>query len=267
MVPASNSHRDSTPVQPSLFSSPDAIVESRGPQKAGAREATQESPEALLVHYFHQQFHGVAPKGTLSPKDLVSAARLVSLHGLTKAQGLVDFAKREAPKTKYSPVSLNGILQYESRFEAEREKGERAQELRRTRQQQLEQTQEAKEARQREIIAELVERVGQVKKSAPQAFTAFLAQVESEREAFLNTPISRRASEPMRELLSRAYEQPAKRLEIFLSFFKKGSEGEALLTVSAEGREVTTWIGAYGEAVRPLLERAEFSEDIAVLLE
>lgn len=233
------------------------------PSGASVPEA---KPEAVLVRYFHQQFHGASPQGTLNPKEMVGAARLIQRHGLQKARALVDFAGQEAPKTKYAPASLNGILQYEERFEVEEQEQERALSTRRERQEQHQRAQAGQAAHQREIVAGLMAEVGEVKTGAPRAFSAFLRQIEMERAAFLATPIARHASASTRELLSRAYEQPEKRLEIFLSFFAEGSDGEALLSVSPAGQRVARWLGTHGKAARQALEGAEFGEGIAELL-
>ena len=122
-----------------------------------------------------------APKSDLNPKELASAARLIEAHGLSKTQALIDYAQAEAPKTNYTPASLNGILQYEGRFVAQQTAEERVTNERQERQQQREHAQGAQDARERALLSDLMDRVGETKKSAPQAFTAFLRRVESQR--------------------------------------------------------------------------------------
>lgn len=225
----------------------------------------QDSAETLLVRYFHQQFHGATPRDILNPKELVSAARLIGQHGLSRAKALIDFAREEAPKTNYTPASLNGILQYESRFEAEYQEREQAQEAKQARQQEHLRAQEGQQARQRALIDELIERVAEVKSGAPQAFTAFLRYVEKERAAFLDTPIARKASAQSRELLWDAYDQPAKRLELFLDFFAEGSDGEAFLALSAQGKRIAQWIEEHRENAQELLQNNKFELDAEAL--
>ncbi len=78
---------------------------------------TQEKPtegkfEAKeVISYFHQEFGGTMQ----TSKSVVSKAeKIVKEHGLKFAKFLVDFARREAPKTNYEPKSLSGIVQYRS---------------------------------------------------------------------------------------------------------------------------------------------------------
>jgi len=229
--------------------------------------AQAETQEAILVRDFHEQFHGTPLKGALNPKELVQAARLIQQHSFTKARALIDYAKVEAAKTSYAPASLNGILQYEARFDAEHAAREREGQERRERLDQQRCAQEAREAHQREIIGGLMERVGEVKKNAPQAFTAFLRHIEAERSNFLATPIARQAKLETREMLSREYDRPGKRLELFIDFFKAGSEGEALLSMCPKSKNVSHWLQQYGEAARSLTGNADLEKENAKLLQ
>ncbi len=233
---------------------------------AADEPAPMETSEALVVRYFHQQFHGAAPKGDLNPKELAGAARLIEQHGLGTAKALIDYARDEAPKTHYSPASLNGILQYEGRFLAQHTAQERAVSEKQERQQQREHAQSAQEARERTLLSDLMQRVSETRKSAPQAFAAFLRGVESQRHEFLNTPIARRTSAPMREMLSHAYDQPTKRLEIFVEFFSAGSDGEVLLSLSPQGQALVHWLTSHQEKFPSLLEKADFSEEDTQIL-
>ncbi len=76
---------------------------------------TQEKPtegkfEAKeVISYFHQEFGGTMQ----TSKSVVSKAeKIVKEQGLKFAKFLVDFARREAPKTNYEPKSFSGIVQY-----------------------------------------------------------------------------------------------------------------------------------------------------------
>jgi len=234
---------------------------------SGRPALPEETPEAALVGYFHRQFHGSVPKGPLNPKELVSAARLIQQHGIPKAKALVDFAFGEAPKTNYRPASLNGILQYEGRFEAEQDERERERTTRTARQTQRQRAQEAQEARQREIVAALKDKVALVKNEAPQAFSAFLRYVESQRTAFLNTPIARQAKPETRELLSRTYAGSAKRLELFIGYFCVGSEGEAFLSMYPACKAISRWLSQNGDELRFVVEAAGETPEFVQLLE
>lgn len=249
------------PLQTSLFAE---IL----PRESYPAEVKRPEPEeALLVRYFHERFHDAAPKGALNPKELVQAARLIQQHGVPKARALIDYAKIEAPKTGYAPASLNGILQYEARFEAEVATKERQGQQKRDRQDQQRRAQEAQESRQREIGNGLMERVGQVKQSAPEAFAAFLRHIETQRSSFLVTPIARQAKPETRELLSREYDRPERRLELFIDFFKIGSEGEALLSMYPQGKEMPRWLQTHAETIRPLIEAFDWGTEAAELLQ
>ena len=70
----------------------------------------------------------------------------------------------------------------------------------------------------------------------------------------------------MREMLSHAYEQPAKRLEIFVEFFSAGSDGEVLLSLSPQGQSIAHWVTSHEKALHSLLEKADFSEEDTQIL-
>ena len=208
------------------------------------------------MRYFHQQFHGATLKGALNPKELAQAARLIEQHGFENAMALVDYAKSEADKTGYAPANLSGIAQYESRFAAERDELETAKQKSRARQEAQQRAQVAQQAQNQSLVADLVNRVGQVKQSAPAAFTAFLRHIEIERDRFLQTPIARQAKPETQLLLSREYQRAAKRLELFIDFFQMGSVGEALLSLSCRRS------GSHRLAAISRRSRAVFAEPI-----
>lgn len=224
-------------------------------------QPAEQATEAALVGYFHQQFHGAIPKGSLNPKEIAGAARLIQQHGLTKAKALIDFAHEEAPKTNYKPASLNGILQYEGRYEAEQAQRASEKQARATQRQHKQRAQEAQESRERALGDALVERVGAIKSGTPGAFTAFLRHVENRRAQFLATPVARRAGAVTREALGREYERPLKRLEIFVEFFRTEGEGEALLARSVQGQAISRWLGENGEDARALCAGAGAGAD------
>ena len=67
-------------------------------------------------------------------------------------------------------------------------------------------------------------------------------------------------------MLSHAYDQPAKRLEIFVEFFSAGSDGEVLLSLSTQGQTIARWVASHHGALQALLEKADFSEEDTRLL-
>ena len=69
-----------------------------------------------LVEHFYQRFHGITHS---TSKAISQAVALIAQHGTELARFIVDFAHREAGKTKYQPQTFGGILQYVPRAVAE----------------------------------------------------------------------------------------------------------------------------------------------------
>jgi hypothetical protein len=235
------------------------------PGTSGSATTAEES--AALIAYFHARFYGAKGQQRPSPRETRQARRLIEDIGFERAKHLVEFAKAAAEKTKYSPASFNGILQYEGRaladWEARAGTAARAAEQRRRAQR----SQIALSAQQREIVGQLVTRVGRVKTSAPAAFTAFLGHVEAEKNALLSTPVARGARPETREMVSREYARPEKRLEIFTQFFAPTGKGAPLLGDEPGTHEVSQWLGAMGAAARKAIEMPDFSVPDASLFD
>ncbi len=72
--------------------------------------------EALeVLNYFDEVFGLAGDADKQHSKNVVSKAEtFIKRDGLEKAKFLIDFARREAPKTGYSPRTFNGIIQYRS---------------------------------------------------------------------------------------------------------------------------------------------------------
>ena len=227
-----------------------------------AAAAPADDDRRLLADHFQRVFHGAPSSRAPGPREAAQAARLIEAHGLDKARALVDFAKAEADKTKYAPASLNGILQYEARFEAGWEARARARDRRQQSQARQRQAREAEESRQRDVAGALAERVATVREAAPEAFASFVRHVEAERDKFLATPVARRASPEMREMLAREYARPAKRLEMFVTFFRAGGQGEVLLRARPQAHEVAAWLQAHGDAVHSVIAREPLAIEV-----
>jgi hypothetical protein len=67
-----------------------------------------------LVNRFFQLFHNTT-QSFPSSKAIDQAIALIARHGTELAHFIVDFAHREAGKTKYQPQTFGGILQYAPR--------------------------------------------------------------------------------------------------------------------------------------------------------
>lgn len=254
---ASHALKARAPETSSIWEAPYSEVSSSEGSSEGAPEA--------LVRYFQQAFHG-APSEALSPRETARAARLLKSHGLDGAREMVDFAHAEAAKTKYAAASLNGILQYEARFTAARSARERARNEEQERQDQQRRTREAQERHQREVADTLLEQVDLVRERAPQAFLALAQYIDAERQKFLQTPIARRARPETRELLSREYDRPARRLEFFVEFFGPTGQGKQLLGPDPRAREVTLWLRAHKDVVSQILHDDDLHIDPARLM-
>ena len=72
--------------------------------------------EALeVLNYFDEVFDLGGDADKQHSKNVVSKAEaFIKRDGLEKTKFLIDFARREAPKTGYSPRTFNGIIQYRS---------------------------------------------------------------------------------------------------------------------------------------------------------
>ena len=87
------------------------------PPRALDQETATPPTEAMqtdalaLVTAFYQCFHRVR-RAIPQPKELDQAVQLLAQHGAAKAQYLVDFSARVAPKTQYQPQTFGGILHY-----------------------------------------------------------------------------------------------------------------------------------------------------------
>jgi hypothetical protein len=89
--------------------------ESREVQSVETQRPTTLGKQARdLVACFHKLFHG-AELSHPSSKAINQATALVAQHGYDLACFIVEFAHTEAPKTKYSPQTFGGILQYTAR--------------------------------------------------------------------------------------------------------------------------------------------------------
>jgi hypothetical protein len=81
------------------------------------------SPPSLqaeeLVRLFYQTFHPSRPAAPPTPRELSQAHDLLHRIGEPRARYLLKFAAREAPRTRYCPQTLGGILHYEAPAVAE----------------------------------------------------------------------------------------------------------------------------------------------------
>ena len=77
--------------------------------------AGQGSEAWKLVVYFHQLVHRAGDGYEPSKRELEQAARLIEAHSVEVARYIVDFAGKEAPKTKFDMQVFGAVLVYEKR--------------------------------------------------------------------------------------------------------------------------------------------------------
>jgi hypothetical protein len=114
------------------------------------KDDLQRQAEGLVAHFYHA-FHG-GKNFQVTSKAAGQAVSLITQFGFERSKGIVDYAKREAPKTHFEIQTFGGVMQYTSRalddYERQRLAKERAAETRRHQEEQA--RREAEEDRSRE---------------------------------------------------------------------------------------------------------------------
>lgn len=77
--------------------------------------AGQGSEPRKLVEYFHQLVHKAGRECEPSKKELEQASALIDRHGVDVARYIVEFAHKEAPKTKFAMQVFGAVKVYEKR--------------------------------------------------------------------------------------------------------------------------------------------------------
>lgn len=95
-----------------------------------------------LVRYFHQKLN--RPNGQPTSKELDQAATLIADCGSKQARYLVDYAIKEAEKTKFQMRTFGAVFQYRAEAVKTYEEKKREQEILKTRQVQAEREKEEK---------------------------------------------------------------------------------------------------------------------------
>jgi len=83
--------------------------------KNGDEGAGKGSESRKLVEYFHQLVHSTDQAYEPTKRELEQAARLIGVHGMDVARYVVEFAHKEAPKTKFEMQVFGAALGYEKR--------------------------------------------------------------------------------------------------------------------------------------------------------
>jgi hypothetical protein len=88
----------------------EVISPSEAEERAEVIPPAMSQAEALVGH-FHRVFHG-AEEALPTARALDQAADLIARLGMERARHVIDFAHREAPKTKHRVATFGGVLQY-----------------------------------------------------------------------------------------------------------------------------------------------------------
>ena len=89
------------------------LAESRdGASQDGAGKGSE---PGKLVEYFHRLVHSADQKYEPTKRELEQAARLIDTHGMELARYIIEFAHREAPKTRFEMQVFGAVLIYEKR--------------------------------------------------------------------------------------------------------------------------------------------------------
>ncbi len=82
---------------------------------AGDDGAGKGSESRKLVEYFHRLVHSTGQASEPTKRELEQASRLIGAHGVEVARYVVEFAHKEAPKTKFEMQVFGAVLVYENR--------------------------------------------------------------------------------------------------------------------------------------------------------
>jgi hypothetical protein len=99
---------------------------STGSNGAGKGDESRE-----LVAYFHRLVHKASDEHEPAKRELEQASRLIETYGVDVARYIVEFAHKEAPKTKFEMQVFGAVLVYEKRaltaYERRKKSGPRTQ--------------------------------------------------------------------------------------------------------------------------------------------
>jgi hypothetical protein len=103
-----------------------AFPKSTGGDRAGRGDESRE-----LVAYFHRLVHKAGDEYEPVKRELEQASRLIETYGVDVARYIVEFAHKEAPKTKFEMQVFGAVLVYEKRaltaYERRKKSGPRSQ--------------------------------------------------------------------------------------------------------------------------------------------
>lgn len=220
------------PASPEAAASPQPAETADPPPRVPAKEAPDPAAQEL-VGYFHQAFGRRVDGGAaFGDPDVRVAGELIRTEGPERARFLVDFARREAPKTKYRPRTFRGILQYQGEAFAE---WNAQQEARRKREAEAARENARKsheEARRRAEEGKFDQTLRELEKANPEALRAFKAYVETKRRSDVEWKRRQRMPDSILAKVAADYDTTARQKELYAEWVREYEE-EASLSPAA----------------------------------
>lgn len=208
-LPAPDPAADAAPPDLALPPPPETSAAAPEPSRA-LQEIAQE-----LIAYFHQAFGRPSTHVSRSDPDVRVAEEFLASEGEERARYLVEFAAREAPKTKYRPRTFRGILQYRGEALAQwivddearqRKEDAAAREIARR---------NAQEARRRAEAEQFEQTLHELQTETPEAYQAFISFVETKRRADVEWKRRQGMPELLLEKLAAGYDALERRRELY----------------------------------------------------
>ena len=179
-----------------------------------APEPVQMSPAEALVRHFYATFHRNGEAARPSTREIGQANELLKRLGKELSHYLVDFAFREAQKTKYDIQTFGGLLQYEGRVtvaDAEKRKKEAQSRRVAARQRHEEAFQDAYRA----FLGVFL--TSRFKAALPEAYEAFVTDEERTRR-FWKVRAEKADASPQSIAFFQKFDELASRSERLLTF-------------------------------------------------
>jgi hypothetical protein len=181
-------------------------------------------PAQELVRHFHEAFGRRLEAVPSGDPDLRVAAELIRTEGAERARFLVDFARREAPKTKYRPRTFRGILQYQGEASAEWN----AQQVAQRRQEEETARENARkglqEARRRAEEARHIQTLQELAQARPEALEAFKGYVEIKRRSDVEWKRRQGMPESILTKVAQDYDTVGRQRELYAEWVREYEE-------------------------------------------
>ncbi len=181
-------------------------------------------PAQELVRQFHEAFGRRLEAVPTGDPDLRVAAELLRTEGAERARFLVDFARREAPKTKYRPRTFRGILQYRGEAFAEWNAQQEAQRRREEETARENARKGLQEARRRAEEARHIQTLQELAQARPEALEAFKGYVEIKRRSDVEWKRRQGMLESILARVAEDYDTVARQRELYAEWVREYEE-------------------------------------------